>query len=81
MEAMTERKEYHVCEFFVPVIINDDRAHLTDEEESQLDEFLDYHGQHFAVVYKDDFPEEPEQFLSKCEVTGKHAWCYILIES
>jgi len=43
MEAMTERKEYHVCEFFVPVIINDDRAHLTDDEEAQLDEFLDYH--------------------------------------
>ena len=78
---MTERKEYQVCEFFVPVIINDDRAHLTDEEEAQLDEFLADHGQHFAVVYSDQFADDPEQFLSKCDVTGKIAWCYTLIES
>jgi hypothetical protein len=74
-----DRIEYHVCEFFVPVIINDDRAHLTDEEEVQLNEFLDDHGQHFALVYNEEFPDDPEQFLSKCDVTGKIAWCYVLI--
>jgi len=70
--------EFHICEYYVPALINDDRTYLTDEEEQLLDAFLEQNPHYYAIVYEKEWPEQPVQFFGKCEVCKKLAWVYEL---
>ena len=72
------RLEFHISEYFVPALVNDDRTYLTDEEEQLLDTFLQDNPNYYAVVYEEEFPDDPVQFYGKCEVCNKYAWVYEL---
>lgn len=69
------RYDYTVLMHLVPVVINADPSHLTDAEEKQLDEFLAEHGHHWTVVMDPEYPDDPVQYMAKCDVTGMIGWC------
>ncbi len=74
MYLENDRPIYLISEFFTPVIINDDRTALSDQEELELDAFLAAHGHHFTLVvneYGDAIP-----YFTRCEVCNQLASCY-----
>lgn len=69
------RHDYVVLMHLVPAVINADPQELTDAEELQLNEFLVDHGEHWLVVFDIEYPDDPVQYMAKCDVTGKIGWC------
>jgi|DEB0MinimDraft_6_1074348.scaffolds.fasta_scaffold00094_12 hypothetical protein len=69
------RYDYEVLMHLLPAVVNSDMTGLTDKEEEQLQEFCDEHGHHWYPVYQEEYPDDLEQCMGKCDVTGLIGWC------
>lgn len=67
---------YLVSQTFVVAIINDDRTGLSDQDEEDLDTFLEQEGRHFTLVVNEY--GDAIQYFTRCEVCNYLAMCYEL---
>ena len=65
---------YTILAHLVPLLVTGDCREVGDLEAQQVLQFASGHD--FYVVYNEEFPDDPEQYMAKCDATGRIGWCY-----